>query len=168
MADSSTTPAVTPVVVYTDGGCIGNPGPGGWAAILHYGDHRKELSGRFRNTTNNRMELRAAIEALEALTRPCYVELYTDSAYLRNGITKWVNGWQRNGWRTANKSPVKNQDLWQRLLDAVARHAPAGGVQWMWLKGHAGHDGNERADELANAAARSVTAADPEDVTPLG
>lgn len=156
----------TPVVAYTDGGCIGNPGPGGWAAVLEYGAHRKELSGGFRNTTNNRMELRAAIEALEALKRPCRVEIYTDSAYLRNGITKWMANWQRNGWRTADKKPVKNQDLWQRLSAAVARHVPAGGVEWMWLKGHAGHEGNERADALANAAARSVTPADPEDLAP--
>ena len=160
--------AQTHVDIFTDGACSGNPGPGGWGAILRYGEHEKELSGGEAQTTNNRMEMRAAIEALNALKRPSVVELHTDSAYLRNGITKWVNGWQRNGWRTANKSPVKNQDLWKRLLDAVARHAPAGGVQWMWLKGHAGHDGNERADELANAAARSVTPADPEDVTPLG
>jgi ribonuclease HI len=159
--------ATTPVVIYTDGGCIGNPGPGGWAAVLSFGEHRKELSGRFRNTTNNRMELRAAIEALEALTRPCTVEIYTDSSYLRDGITKWINGWQRNGWRTASKQPVKNQDLWKRLLAAVSRHQPAGGVHWMWLKGHAGHDGNERADELANTAARTVVEDDPEDVETL-
>jgi ribonuclease HI len=153
----------TPVTIYTDGGCIGNPGPGGWAAILLYGEHRKELSGRYRETTNNRMELLAAIEGLEALTRPCRVELYTDSSYLRDGITRWVHGWQRNGWRTAAKKPVKNQDLWQRLLGAVERHAPAGGVDWRWTKGHAGNEFNELADDLANAAARSVTDADPVD-----
>ena len=153
----------TPVTIYTDGGCIGNPGPGGWAAILLYGEHRKELSGRYRETTNNRMELRAAIEGLEALTRPCRVELYTDSSYLRDGITQWVHGWQRNGWRTAAKKPVKNQDLWQRLLGAVERHEPAGGVDWRWTKGHAGNELNELADDLANAAARSVTDADPVD-----
>ncbi len=153
----------TPVTIYTDGGCIGNPGPGGWAAILLYGEHRKELSGGYRETTNNRMELRAAIEGLEALTRPCRVELYTDSSYLRDGITQWVHGWQRNGWRTAAKKPVKNQDLWQRLLGAVERHAPAGGVDWRWTKGHAGNEFNELADDLANAAARSVTDADPVD-----
>ena len=99
------------VTIYTDGGCIGNPGPGGWAASLRFGEHHKEISGRFQETTNNRMELRAAIEALETLTRPCAVELYTDSSYVRNGITKWIQGWQRNGWRTAGKKPVKNQDL---------------------------------------------------------
>lgn len=157
------TQSTTPVIIYTDGGCIGNPGPGGWAAVLQYGEHRKELSGRWRATTNNRMELRAAIESLEALKRPCRVEIYTDSVYLRDGITQWVHGWQRNGWRTANKQPVKNQDLWRRLLAAVARHAENGGVEWHWTKGHAGHDLNERADELANTAARSVTASDPVD-----
>jgi ribonuclease HI len=136
----------TSVIIYTDGGCVGNPGPGGWAAVLQYGDHEKAMSGRFRDTTNNRMELRAAIEALETLKRPCRVELYTDSEYLRNGITKWVEGWKRNGWRTANK-----------------RHQPAGGITWHWTKGHAGNALNERVDELANSAARSVTAADPVD-----
>ena len=155
--------APRPVVIYTDGGCIGNPGPGGWSAILQYGEHTKELSGRLRDTTNNRMELRAAIEALEALTRPCVVELHTDSTYLRDGITKWVHGWQRNGWRTAAKKPVKNQDLWQRLLAAVAYHEAGGAVHWKWVKGHAGHDLNERADVLANEAARSVTESDPSD-----
>ncbi|MEZ4870456.1 MAG: ribonuclease HI [Caldilineaceae bacterium] len=153
----------TPVLIYTDGGCIGNPGPGGWAAILQYGEHEKEISGRFRDTTNNRMELRAAIEALEALKRPCPVDLYTDSSYLRNGITQWIHGWQRNGWRTANKSPVKNQDLWRRLVTALARHQNAGGVNWHWTKGHAGTPLNERVDELANRAARSVTDSDPID-----
>lgn len=153
----------TPVIIYTDGGCIGNPGPGGWAAVLSFGIHRKELSGRFRETTNNRMEMRAAIEALEALTRPCPVVIYTDSQYLCDGITKWVIGWQRKGWRTAKKKPVKNQDLWRRLLAAVARHEAAGGVEWRWTKGHAGDELNERADELANYAASTVTDADPVD-----
>lgn len=153
-----------PVIIYTDGGCIGNPGPGGWAAVLRYGEATKELSGRFRQTTNNRMELYAAIQALESLTRPCLIELYTDSTYLRDGITKWVNGWQHNGWRTAAKKPVKNQDLWQRLLAAIARHTPVGGVNWCWTRGHAGDPANERADELANNAARSVTEHDPVDV----
>lgn len=152
-----------PVHIYTDGGCIGNPGPGGWAALLRYGEHEKIISGRLRQTTNNRMELRAAIEALETLKRPCAVEIYTDSEYLRKGITQWVQGWQRNGWRTASKEPVKNQDLWRRLLAAIARHQVAGGVTWRWVKGHAGHDANERVDGLANAAARSVTADDPVD-----
>jgi ribonuclease HI len=116
-----------------------------------------------RSTTNNRMELRAAIEALETLTRPCAVELHTDSQYLRQGITQWVHGWQRNGWKTAGKQPVKNRDLWERLLAAVARHQPAGGVTWHWTKGHAGDPDNERCDEIANAAARSVTDADAVD-----
>jgi ribonuclease HI len=152
-----------PVIVYTDGGCIGNPGPGGWAAILRYGEHERQLSGRYQETTNNRMEMRAAIEALETLKRPCRVEIHTDSNYLRNGITQWVHKWQRNGWRTASKQPVKNQDLWKRLLAALQRHQPAGGVTWHWIKGHAGDEHNEAADALANAAARSVTAADPVD-----
>jgi ribonuclease HI len=153
----------TPVIIHTDGGCIGNPGPGGWAAILRYGDRTRELSGRMRSTTNNRMEMLAAIEALETLTRPCAVELHTDSEYLRQGITQWVHGWQRNGWKTAGKQPVKNRDLWERLLAAVARHQPAGGVTWHWTKGHAGNPDNERCDQIANAAARSVTDADPVD-----
>ena len=157
-----------PVIIYTDGGCIGNPGPGGWAAILQYGAHEKELSGRFRETTNNRMELRAAIAALEALKRPCPIELYTDSSYVRNGILEWVHSWQRNGWRTANKQPVKNQDLWRRLLTALERHSPVGGVTWHWTKGHAGNTLNERVDILANTAARSVTDADPVDKEGLG
>jgi ribonuclease HI len=152
-----------PVIIYTDGGCIGNPGPGGWAALLRFGEHERELSGRWRETTNNRMELRAAIEALEALKRPCRVELYTDSEYVRNGITQWVHAWQRKGWRTAGKKPVKNQDLWRRLLAAIERHEAAGGVEWRWLKGHAGDEFNERVDQLANGAARSVTAQDPVD-----
>ena len=155
--------AEIPVIIYTDGGCIGNPGPGGWSAILRYGEHTRTLSGRFRETTNNRMELRAAIEALEALTRPCLVELYTDSSYLRNGITQWVHGWQQNGRRTANKKPVKNQDLWQQLLAALTRHEDAGGVTWHWTKGHAGDQYNEEADDVANREARSVTDADPID-----
>ena len=152
------------VVIYTDGGCIGNPGPGGWAAILQYGEHIKELSGRYRDTTNNRMELRAALEGLNALNRPCRVELYTDSVYLRDGITDWVRRWQRTGWLTSQKKPVKNQDLWQALLAAIGRHDPAGCVSWHWLKGHAGAEFNERADQLANEAARSVTGDDPLDV----
>ena len=169
MASDTSEPTAEPtapntVVVYTDGGCIGNPGPGGYAAILRYNAHEKEVVGRYRQTTNNRMELRAAIAALESLTRPCRVDLYTDSSYVRNGITKWVFGWQRNGWRTGSKEPVKNQDLWQRLLAAIQRHQSAGGVEWHWTKGHAGDLANERADKLANTAARSVTDADPLDV----
>lgn len=155
---------MTAVIIHTDGGCIGNPGPGGWAAVLRYGEHSKEICGRYRDTTNNRMELRAAIEALETLKRPAKIELYTDSQYVRKGITQWIQGWQRNGWRTASKKAVKNQDLWKRLLTAVERHESAGGVTWHWLKGHAGHDDNERADDLANAAASSVTDDDPSDV----
>lgn len=151
------------VIIYTDGGCIGNPGPGAYAAILRYNGHEKEIVGRFRQTTNNRMELRAAIAALESLTRPCRIELYTDSSYLRNGITQWIFGWQRNGWKTSSKEPVKNQDLWQQLLAAINRHQSAGGVTWHWTKGHNGDPANERADELANQAARSVTADDPLD-----
>lgn len=152
-----------PVVIYTDGGCIGNPGPGGWGAVVIDGDASRALSGRFRQTTNNRMEMRAAIEALESLAEPRAVTIYTDSNYVRSGITSWVRGWQRNGWRTAAKQPVKNVDLWQWMMRAVARHAPAGGVTWRWVRGHAGHPLNEAADRLANTAARSVSAADPLD-----
>jgi len=131
--------------VFTDGACSGNPGPGGWGAILISGGHRKELKGGEAETTNNRMELLAAISALEAIKRPEIVDLNTDSVYMRDGITKWIHGWKRNGWRTADKKPVKNVDLWQRLEAAVARHQ----VHWHWLKGHAGDIENERADELA-------------------
>ncbi|PKR87656.1 ribonuclease HI [Pleomorphomonas diazotrophica] len=133
------------VTVYTDGACSGNPGPGGWGAILVYGDKSKELCGGEQLTTNNRMELTAACAALEALTRPCAVDLYTDSQYVKGGITGWIFGWKRNGWKTADKKPVKNADLWQRLEAARERHS----VDWHWVKGHAGHDMNERADELA-------------------
>lgn len=133
------------VVIYTDGACSGNPGPGGWGAILISGEHRKELSGGETPTTNNRMELMAAISALEALKKPSDVELHTDSIYLRDGITKWVHGWRRNGWKTADKKPVKNAELWQRLVDAQARHT----VDWRWVKGHSEHVENDRADELA-------------------
>lgn len=133
------------VTIYTDGACSGNPGPGGWGAILISGEHRKELNGGEATTTNNRMELTAAIEALNALKRPCTVELYTDSVYVRDGITKWIHGWRRNGWRTADKKPVKNAELWQALEQALERHQ----VAWHWVKGHAGHPENERADELA-------------------
>jgi ribonuclease HI len=133
------------VEIYTDGACSGNPGPGGWGALLRYGAHEKELCGGEPATTNNRMELMAAIAALEALTSRCEIDLHTDSNYVRKGITEWIHGWQRNGWRTADKKPVKNADLWQRLLAAQARHA----VRWHWVKGHAGHPENERADALA-------------------
>ena len=133
------------LTIYTDGACSGNPGPGGWGAILMFGEHRKELKGGERDTTNNRMELLAAIESLEALKRPSTVDLYTDSAYVKNGITSWIHGWKRNGWKTADKKPVKNVELWQRLDAALASHK----VSWHWVKGHAGHPENERADELA-------------------
>ncbi|WP_417451358.1 ribonuclease HI [Kordiimonas sp.] len=135
-----------PVEIYTDGACSGNPGPGGWGALLLYGDHEKELTGGEMATTNNRMELTAAIEALNALSRPCHVMLHTDSTYVRDGITKWIHGWKAKGWRTAAKKPVKNADLWQALDSAVTRHD----IDWIWVKGHAGDPGNERADALAN------------------
>jgi ribonuclease HI len=135
----------TPVVVVTDGACSGNPGPGGWAAILRYGGQEKVLQGGASLTTNNRMELRAAIAALEALKRPCKVEIYTDSEYLRRGVTEWMPRWTQNGWRTRDKQPVKNQDLWQRLNAALGAHQ----VNWHWVKGHAGDEMNERADSLA-------------------
>jgi ribonuclease HI len=133
------------VVIHTDGACSGNPGPGGWGAILESGPHRKELKGGEKLTTNNRMELTAAIEALEALKAPSEVDLYTDSNYLRGGITSWIKGWKKNGWRTADRKPVKNAELWARLERASLAHA----VRWHWVKGHVGHDENERADELA-------------------
>jgi ribonuclease HI len=139
---------VSRVEAYTDGACRGNPGPGGWGAILRFGDHEKELRGGEDETTNNRMELTAAIEALRALRRPCRVDLYTDSQYLRLGITQWMHGWKKNGWRTSGKKPVKNQDLWQALDAAAQRHE----VHWHWVKGHSGHPENERADALANEA----------------
>jgi ribonuclease HI len=138
-------PSASGVVIYTDGACSGNPGPGGWGVVLGYGDHVRELHGGDPETTNNRMELMAAIQALEALTRPVSVKIYTDSRYVLDGITKWLPGWQRNGWRTSSKQPVKNLDLWQRLVAAMAPHE----VTWAWVKGHAGDPGNERADELA-------------------
>lgn len=137
-----------PVIIYTDGGCKGNPGPGGWGAILSFGEARKELSGGEAMTTNNRMELTAAIAALESLKRPCTVELHTDSQYLRNGITLWIQGWKAKGWKTASKDPVKNVDLWMRLDAAVQAHE----ISWHWVKGHAGNELNERADQLATAA----------------
>ena len=133
------------VVIHTDGACSGNPGPGGWAAILAFGDQEKELKGGEAHTTNNRMELMAAIAALEALKRPCLVDIHTDSQYLRNGILTWINQWKGNGWRTADRKPVKNIDLWQRLDALLARHR----VRWHWVRGHAGHVLNERADHLA-------------------
>ena len=140
-------PDLADVEIFTDGACRGNPGPGGWAAILRYRDVEKELSGYEPATTNNRMELMAAIAALEALKRPCRVRLYSDSQYLRDGITKWIHGWKRRDWRTADKQPVKNVDLWQRLDAAAARHV----VNWEWVRGHAGHPENERADAIARS-----------------
>jgi ribonuclease HI len=140
---------VTPVEIFTDGACKGNPGPGGWGVVIRSGSREKELSGGEANTTNNRMELLAAIRGLEALKRPCDVTLYTDSIYVRDGISKWIHSWQRNGWRTADRKPVKNAELWQELLAAAAPHR----IDWRWVKGHAGHPENERADRLACDAA---------------
>jgi len=142
------------VTIHTDGACSGNPGPGGWGVILQWDGHTRELKGGEAHTTNNRMELMAAIMALEALKRPCDVDLHTDSEYLRQGITDWINGWKRNGWRTAARKPVKNTDLWQRLDAAVGRHT----VHWHWVRGHSGHDLNERADELAREAIAEIRA----------
>lgn len=136
------------VQIYTDGACSGNPGPGGWAAILVHGQVEKELTGRESPTTNNRMELMAAIAGLEALKSPCDIDLYTDSTYVQKGITEWVHGWQARGWKTADKKPVKNDDLWKRLLAATTPHT----IRWHWVRGHNGHDYNERADKLAVAA----------------
>jgi ribonuclease HI len=136
------------VEVFTDGGCRGNPGPGGWGAVLRFGGHERELRGSEENTTNNRMELLAAISALEAMTEPCKVVLTTDSTYVKDGITRWIRNWKANGWKTAAKKPVKNKDLWERLDAECLRHQ----VDWRWVKGHAGHPENERADGLANLA----------------
>ena len=135
------------VTIYTDGACSGNPGPGGWGALLRYNGHEKALKGGEALTTNNRMELTAAIEALRALNKPCAVEIHTDSQYLRHGITEWIEAWKANGWRTTTRKPVKNVDLWQRLDEALRPHR----VTWHWVRGHAGEPGNERADELARA-----------------
>jgi ribonuclease HI len=138
----------TKVTIYTDGACAGNPGPGGWGALLRSGQHEKELSGYEPQTTNNRMELTAAIEALNALKRPCQIEFHTDSEYLRKGITEWISNWKRRGWKTAAKKPVKNQDLWQALDRAIQPHH----ISWHWVRGHAGQPENERVDQLARAA----------------
>ena len=140
------------VMIYTDGACRGNPGPGGWGAILMSGRHERELCGGEPATTNNRMELMAAIQALEALNKPCKVELHTDSTYVKNGVTQWIHGWKARGWKTADKSPVKNEDLWKRLDQARSRHE----VDWRWVKGHAGHELNERADQLANKGMKEM------------
>jgi ribonuclease HI len=145
---SAAPPALPTVVVYTDGGAAPNPGPGAWAAVLQYGRHAWEISGAVPATTNNRMELQAAIQALKALNRPCAVSLHTDSNYVRQGITGWIRGWKRNGWKTSTKEPVKNRDLWMALDELAGRHH----IEWHWLKGHAGHRWNERCDELATAA----------------
>lgn len=145
---TSNTGGANHVEIYTDGACSGNPGPGGWGAILRFKGVEKELSGGDPETTNNRMEMMAAISALEALKRPCVIDIYTDSSYVRDGITKWIFGWQKRGWKTADKKPVKNVELWQRLLEALRPHK----VEWHWVKGHAGHPENERCDELARMA----------------
>jgi len=135
------------VSIWTDGACSGNPGPGGWGALIRFGEHQGELSGGDFDTTNNRMELLAAIEALNALKEPCVADLYTDSQYVKGGITGWIIGWKKNGWKTSAKKPVKNSELWRLLDEAVARHQ----INWHWVKGHAGHAENERADELARS-----------------
>lgn len=134
------------IIIYTDGACSGNPGPGGWGALLEFGKHKKEIKGGAQDTTNNRMELTAAIEALNALKENCSVTLYTDSSYVKGGITSWLAGWKKRGWKTAGKKPVKNQDLWEALDVACSAHE----ITWRWVKGHAGHPGNEAADRLAN------------------
>ncbi len=139
------------VEIFTDGACKGNPGPGGWGAVLRFGNKERELSGGESPSTNNRMELMAAIKSLKALKKPCRVQLTTDSNYVRDGITKWIHGWLRNGWRTSDKKPVKNAELWQALLDAAEPHR----IDWHWVKGHAGHPENERADALACAEAEA-------------
>ena len=142
------------VQLITDGACLGNPGPGGWASILRYGGHKKELFGFEKHTTNNRMELTAAVRGLAALNETCEVEVVTDSQYVKNGITSWIHNWKRNGWRTSTKKPVVNQDLWEELDAQASRHQ----VQWSWTKGHASHEDNNRADELATRAAREQSA----------
>jgi len=145
---------VKQIVIHTDGACRGNPGPGGWGALLEYNGSSKSLKGGEALTTNNRMELMAAISALEALREPCQIKLYTDSVYVRSGLLEWLPGWKKRGWKTADKKPVKNQDLWQRLDAAAARHQ----MEWHWVKGHAGHPGNEAADRLANEGINDMLA----------
>lgn len=140
------------VSLYTDGACKGNPGKGGWGVLMRYGSHEKELFGGEAHTTNNRMELTAIIQGLAALKRPCAVVIYTDSQYVKNGMEKWIHGWKKNGWKTASKQPVKNEDLWQQLDRLAAQHQ----IQWQWVRGHAGHTENERADALANQGVASV------------
>ncbi len=146
-----------PVHIFTDGACKGNPGPGGWGAVLIHGNREKEIFGGESLTTNNRMELTAVIEALRSLKRPCHVVVHTDSQYVQLGISEWLPNWIQRGWKTAAKKPVKNADLWQRLYDVAARHE----IEWRWVRGHAGNVGNERADELANRGAESVSASHP-------
>ncbi|NVE94740.1 ribonuclease HI [Altererythrobacter lutimaris] len=146
------------VELFTDGACKGNPGPGGWGALLRLGPHEKELSGGERDTTNNRMEMTAVIRGLGALIEPCQVELYSDSKYVIDGITKWVEGWQRRGWKNASKKPVRNADLWHDLIEVSARHE----INWHWVKGHNGHEENERVDKLASDAAEAI-AREPDD-----
>ena len=141
------------VSLYTDGACKGNPGKGGWGVLMRYGSHEKELFGGEAHTTNNRMELTAIIQGLAALKRPCAVVIYTDSQYVKNGMEKWIHGWKKNGWKTASKQPVKNEDLWQQLDRLAAQHQ----IQWQWVRGHAGHAENERADALANQGVASVS-----------
>ena len=140
------------VTLYTDGACKGNPGKGGWGVLMRYGSHEKELFGGEAHTTNNRMELTAIIQGLAALKRSCAVVIYTDSQYVKNGMEKWIHGWKKNGWKTASKQPVKNEDLWQQLDRLAAQHQ----IQWQWVRGHAGHAENERADALANQGVASV------------
>lgn len=147
MTDSKSFTPLAPVTIYTDGACSGNPGPGGWGAVLIYGEKEKDLSGGEAETTNNRMELMAAIQALRALRKPCDVDLHTDSTYVRKGIMEWIHGWKKNGWKTADKKPVKNAELWQELEAETHRHT----IRWHWVKGHNGHPLNERADALARA-----------------
>lgn len=144
---------MTRVVIYTDGACKGNPGPGGWGALLQWGEREKEICGGEAHTTNNRMELTAVIRALESLTRPCEIDLYTDSQYVKNGIQTWIHGWKRNGWKTADKKPVKNAELWRELEAQSLRHQ----ISWHWVKGHDDHPGNERADGLANQGAHRAS-----------
>jgi ribonuclease HI len=152
MTDANQATALKEVVIYADGACRGNPGPGGWGAWLKSGEHEKEIFGGDKLTTNNRMELTAVIQALAALEKRCAVTVYTDSAYVKDGITKWIHGWKQRGWQTADKKPVKNIELWQRLDTLNASHS----VQWRWVKGHSGDPGNERADQLANRGVDSV------------
>ncbi|MGB3377396.1 ribonuclease HI [Allopontixanthobacter sediminis] len=142
------------VEIFTDGACKGNPGPGGWGALLRMGKHEKEIAGSEADTTNNRMEMTAVIRALNALIEPCAIDLYTDSKYVLDGMTKWIDGWQRNGWKTASKKPVRNEDLWHELIEAVKHHQ----VDWHWVKGHNGHPENDRVDRLASDAAEQAQA----------